>query len=260
MNNLLKNLDVLMNRKSVRAYSNEKLSEEIKNAIIESTLRAPTAGNMMMYSIIEVTDENLKNKLVETCDNQPMIGKAPYLLLFLADFQRWMDYLKTSGVDEYNKENNIEMYHPGEGDLLLAINDALIAAQTAVTSAEMLGIGSCYIGDIMENFEIHKEMFNLPKYTFPVTLICFGYPTEQQKNRPQPPRYPKEMIVFENSYRHIESEEFKAMEIERNKISKPNFLPGCHNEAIHMYKRKITSSFMKEMNRSVKAAIDSWTK
>ena len=50
------------------------------------------------------------------------------------------------------------------------------------------------------------------------------------------------------------------MEIERNKISKPNFLPGCHNEAIHMYKRKITSSFMKEMNRSVKAAIDSWTK
>ncbi|MGL5231114.1 MAG: nitroreductase family protein, partial [Cetobacterium sp.] len=74
MNNLLKNLDVLMNRKSVRAYSDEKLSEEIKNAIIESTLRAPTAGNMMMYSIIEVTDENLKNKLVETCDNQPMIG------------------------------------------------------------------------------------------------------------------------------------------------------------------------------------------
>lgn len=258
MKNLLKNLDVLMNRKSIRAYSDEKISQEIKNTIINATLRAPTAGNMMMYSIIEVKDQTLKNRLVETCDNQPMIGKAPYLLLFLADFQRWMDYLKASEVDRYNKENNIEMYHPKEGDLLLAINDALIAAQTAVTSAEMLGVGSCYIGDIMENFEIHKELFNLPKYTFPVTLICFGYPTEQQKNRPQPPRYPKEMIVFENKYRHIENEEFKEMEVERQKILKTNFLPGCHNEAIHMYRRKITSPFMEEMNRSVKKAIESW--
>lgn len=258
MKNLLKNLDVLMNRKSIRAYSDEKISQEIKNTIINATLRAPTAGNMMMYSIIEVKDQTLKNRLVETCDNQPMIGKAPYLLLFLADFQRWMDYLKASEVDIYNKENNIEMYHPKEGDLLLAINDALIAAQTAVTSAEMLGVGSCYIGDIMENFEIHKELFNLPKYTFPVALICFGYPTEQQKNRPQPPRYPKEMIVFENKYRHIENEEFKEMEVERQKILKTNFLPGCHNEAIHMYRRKITSPFMEEMNRSVKKAIESW--
>lgn len=258
MKNLLKNLDVLMNRKSIRAYSDEKISQEIKNTIINATLRAPTAGNMMMYSIIEVKDQTLKNRLVETCDNQPMIGKAPYLLLFLADFQRWMDYLKASEVDIYNKENNIEMYHPKEGDLFLAINDALIAAQTAVTSAEMLGVGSCYIGDIMENFEIHKELFNLPKYTFPVTLICFGYPTEQQKNRPQPPRYPKEMIVFENKYRHIENEEFKEMEVERQKILKTNFLPGCHKEAIHMYRRKITSPFMEEMNRSVKKAIESW--
>ncbi|MDX8335592.1 nitroreductase family protein [Candidatus Cetobacterium colombiensis] len=260
MTNLSNNLDVLMNRKSVRAYEDKPLSQDVKEAIVNATLRAPTAGNMMMYSIIEITDENLKNKLVKTCDNQPMIAKAPYLLLFLADFQRWMDYLKASNVDKFNQENNLSMYHPKEGDLLLSINDALIAAQTAVTAAEMLEVGSCYIGDIMENFEIHREMFNLPKYTFPVTLICFGYPTEQQKNRQQPPRYPKDMILFENQYRHIEKDEFDNMEIERNKISKPNFLPGCSNEAIHMYKRKITSDFMKEMNRSVKAALDSWTK
>ncbi len=260
MKNSIENLKVLMKRKSIRAYEEKEISQEVKDAILNATLRAPTAGNMMMYSIIEVTDENLKNQLVKTCDNQPMIGKAPYLLLFLADFQRWMDYLKVSGVEKFNEENNIEMYHPKEGDLMLAINDALIAAQTAVTAAEILGVGSCYIGDIMENFETHQKMFDLPKYTFPITLICFGYPTEQQKNRVQPHRYPKEMVVFQNNYRHIEKDEFKDMEIERHKIFKPKFLPGCDNEGIHMYKRKITSDFMKEMNRSVKAAIDSWTK
>ena len=42
---------------------------------------------------------------------------------------------------------------PDVGDLLLAVSDANIAAQNAVTAAEAMGIGSCYIGDIMENAE-----------------------------------------------------------------------------------------------------------
>ena len=39
---------------------------------------------------------------------------------------------------------------PGVGDLLLATTDATIAAQNAVVATESLGIGSCYIGDILE--------------------------------------------------------------------------------------------------------------
>lgn len=242
-------LDILMERKSVRDYLIKDIPQDIKDKIIDATLRAPTAGAMMMYSIIEVKNQETKNRLVVTCDNQPMIGKAPYVLLFLADFQRWMDYLEASGVEEYNIQNNLKRYHPKEGDLMLAINDALIAAQTAVIAAEMLGIGSCYIGDIMENFEIHKELFNLPKYTFPITMICFGYPTEQQRKRPLTKRYPKSMVVYENQYRRLEKEEFEGIARERPE-----------NEAINIYKRKITSSFMKEMNRSVKKAIEEWLK
>ena len=36
------------------------------------------------------------------------------------------------------------------GDLMLAVTDTAIAAQNAVVAAESFGIGSCYIGDIME--------------------------------------------------------------------------------------------------------------
>ena len=39
------------------------------------------------------------------------------------------------------------------GDLLLALADTCIAAQNAVVAAESLGIGSCYIGDVIENAE-----------------------------------------------------------------------------------------------------------
>lgn len=252
-------LDLIMKRKSVRVYEEKKISIEVKDKILAAAFQAPTAGNMMMYSIIEIDDQSIKDKLVKTCDNQGMIGKAPLLLLFLADFQRWMDYIEASGVKDFNKENNFEEYIPKEGDMFLAINDALIAAQTAVLAAEDLGLGSCYIGDIMENFEIHKELFNLPKYTLPITMLCIGYPTEQQKNRTMRRRYfSKDMIVHKNSYRKPSVEEFKAMDKEIAEKDSPVFLPRCHNQAIHMYKRKITSDFMSEMNRSVKAMIDSW--
>ena len=69
---------------------------------------------------------------------------------------------------------------------MLACCDALIAAQTAVIAAESLGIGSCYIGDIMENYEAHRDLFGLPQYVFPICLLCFGYPTQQQMQRPRP--------------------------------------------------------------------------
>lgn len=254
----MEKLDCLLNRKSMRDFKNEIVSIDIKEKLYEATLRAPTAGNMMMYSILEIEDQDLKDKLAITCDNQLFIKKAPLVLVFLADFQRWMDYLDASGVEEYNKKNNLKKYKPNEGDLFLGINDALIAAQNAVIAGELLGLGSCYIGDIMENFEIHKEMLGLPKYTFPITMLCFGYPTEQQKNREKRSRYSKDIIVYKNRYRHISLEEFENINLEVKNKKNNKFLPGCDNEALHMYKRKITSEFMKEMGRSVRKAIDSW--
>ena len=46
---------------------------------------------MMLYSIIEVEDQALKDRLAETCDHQPFIAPAPYALLCLADYQRGME-------------------------------------------------------------------------------------------------------------------------------------------------------------------------
>ena len=161
-------LDLLLNRRSVRAYEDRAVSPEVKARLLEATLRAPTAGNMMLYSIIEVRDQSLKERLVTTCDNQPFIARAPLVLLFLADYQKWFDYFLVSGVGDLCRAEEVTMRRPEEGDLFLACCDALIAAQTAVIAAEALGLGSCYIGDIMENYEQHREMFDLPNLDFSI--------------------------------------------------------------------------------------------
>ena len=111
-------------------------------------MRAPTAGNLMLYSVIEVADPALKARLAETCDHQPFIARAPLVLVFVADLQKWVDRFAAAGCERL--EGLPPKSEPGMGDFVLACCDALIAAQNAVVAAESLGIGSCYIGDIVE--------------------------------------------------------------------------------------------------------------
>ena len=63
-------LRVLMERKSVRVFEKRPIGPEEKQAILNAAMRAPTAGNSMLYSILDVTDQALKDKLAITCDHQ----------------------------------------------------------------------------------------------------------------------------------------------------------------------------------------------
>ena len=57
---------------------------------------------------------------------------------------------------------------------MLAVTDTVIAAQNAVVAAESLGLGSCYIGDIMENCEEQRRLLCLPDYVFPAAIVGIG--------------------------------------------------------------------------------------
>lgn len=253
-------IDMLLARKSIRVYDTRPITPQEKDLILRATLRAPTPGNMTLYSIIEVEDQALKDRLAVTCDNQPFIAAAPYLLLFLADYQRWYDEYIAAGVAKRCRELNVAMRCPEEGDLLLACTDAMIAAHTAVVAAESLGIGSCYIGDIIENFEIHRELFHLPQYVIPVTLICFGYPTPEQAARAQTPRFDREYVVHQNTYRRLDGPALEDMIRSRN-MQMASYGPrkdGIQNVGQLNYFRKFSADFSVEMTRSVRAMEASW--
>lgn len=250
-------LNLIKNRRSIRAYNPKLLTQEEIEIIILGAMRAPTAGNLMMYSIIHVADQNLKDKLVKTCDNQPHIAKAPLVLLFLADMQRWWDYFKLSKVEEKCKEIGREFQTPQESDLLLACCDALIAAQNSVIASEALGIGSCYIGDIMENYEIHREMFDLPNWVFPITLICYGYPKGDKNKIPLNTRFPQKFIYFTDKYSRLSEKDFNEMlKDEKRKV----VVKEAENMGQQFYLGKLGADYSIEMRRSVKAALKEWLK
>ena len=248
-------IELINKRRSIRAYKSKPLTEQEENIIIHAAMRAPTAGNLMLYSIIKISNQKLKDKLAVTCDNQPHIAKASLILIFLADMQRWWDYFKICDVKQKCEERNVNFELPQESDLLLACCDALIAAQNAVIAAEALGVGSCYIGDIMENYETHRKMLNLPKWVFPITLLCFGYPKGDKEKVPLSSRYPKPYIVHDNTYHRLSEADFKKMfkGVKRTRVVK-----YAENLGQQIYFEKLGTDFAKEMRRSVKVALHEW--
>ena len=240
-------IESLHSRKSVRSYKDMPISDEVKQELFAAALAAPTAGNMTLYSIIDVTDSELKQRLSVTCDNQPFIATSPLVLVFCADYYRWYKLF-------CKHEDEVRL--PAEGDLMLAQADAIIAAQNVVVAAESMGLGSCYIGDITENFEIHRKLLGLPEYVVPACMLCIGYPTEQQLERPKPVRFKIEDIVSENRYSTCKADQMEQMLAERESLSEVAI-----SEWIKRFcKRKWNCEFSEDMSRSCREKIKDWCK
>lgn len=231
----------LFDRKSCRIFKDKEISQEDKTLILQAAMQAPSAGNQQMYTIIDVQDKKLQETLSKTCDNQSFINQAKMVLIFCADFQKWYDLFSYE---------NCNPRKPGVGDLLLATTDATIAAQNAVVAAESLGIGSCYIGDILEQHDLHRKLLNLSEYVVPVCMLVLGYPAEDHFKRQKPERCQLEDIVCVNQYHRKDKQELKNM-----------FDHKAGNKTLNEWatafcKRKYNSDFSKEMTNSVQKYID----
>lgn len=233
----------LRRRHSVRQFTPEPVSARDEAAILDAAAQAPTAGNQQMYTILRITDQAVQERLAVLCDDQPLVARAPLVLVFCADYQKWYDAFLLAGRDVPGWAPR----DPGEGELMLAVQDTLIAAQNAVVAAEALGLGSCYIGDILEHLEEVKPLLGLPDLVVPATLLVIGHPTEQQRRRSKPGRCPQELMVADNRYRRLGEDELRALWAER---------AGRHTWSEWMRgfcARKYESDFSREMTRSVRA-------
>lgn len=220
----------LFERKSVRAFSDEPVTREEELQILEAAIQAPTAGNEQLYSIIVVRDQAKKEALAVSCDNQPFIAKAPLIIAFCADVRRWYRGFCLAGSSPRE---------PGVGDFLLAVEDTMIAAQNSVVAAHSLGVGSCYIGDILERCEEQARILCCPRWVVPVSVVVYGRPAAGQVRRAKPRRWPVESVVFEDAY--SDPADSELVELLRAKL----------DDLAAFCARKWNSGFSREMTSSV---------
>ncbi len=240
-----KTIDTLLHRTSLRQFDSTPISDQDLKIILQAAKQAPTAGNMQMYSILNITDPDLKERLSISCDNQTFI-KNGHILIFCNDMHKW------NRAFDLFKIRKKEDKQTDEANFILSMQDALLAAQNAVIAAESLGIGSCYISRIMEYMDLHKELLHLPDHVFPCCMLVLGYYPKEYKKVSRN-RYASEFMVFENTYTDLTDQQLKSM-----------FNAGTTEETstwlTTIFNQKLNSIFFKEMGESLRKAIASWKK
>jgi nitroreductase len=165
-----KTMKLLFERGSCRNYLSKKIPKKVLNQVLEAGTHAPTGGNLQPYSIIKIEKKRIKEKLATMCF-QKFMAKAPVHLLFCMDLYRLKKWAELE-VAPYNAHNAFRCFW-------ISFQDTVICAQNICTAADAMGLGSVYIGTIMEFPEQVKKMFGLPKGVFPVVLLCMGYPVSK---------------------------------------------------------------------------------
>ena len=181
-------IEQLYKHRSIRAYKTDPLERSTIEQIVAAGQRASTSSNMHQYSVVVVTDQAKRDRLMALCGDQKQIGQAPVFMAWCADVSRLR---RAAGrLGNPNEIGYVENF-------LVSAVDAALAMQNAAVAAESLGLGMCYIGAIRNNAQDVVDLLNLPEGVFPISGMVLGWPDQEPIYRP---RLDKNAIIHWESY------------------------------------------------------------
>jgi nitroreductase len=144
--------------------------ESIKSAI----LNAPSSFGIQPFHVLVITNQEIKKKLKEACDNQTQIEESYCLFIFCAldDLEKRIDeYVKQTGFVKKRK-SMINFISKLPCKLQWAMMQAYIALGFGMAAAMELNIASCP----MEGFKPEEvsKVLNLDKNLKPCVLLTVG--------------------------------------------------------------------------------------
>ncbi|UCD19141.1 MAG: nitroreductase family protein [candidate division WOR-3 bacterium] len=190
-------MKLLMERASCRNFSDREIPGEIMDQILEAGVHAATGGNLQPYSIVKIQSREASSKLAEMC-GQEFIAKAKINLLFCIDWHRLERWARLETAP-FSATSSFRHFW-------ISFQDTLICAQNICTAADSFGIGSVYIGTVMDLMRDVYSMFGLPKGVLPVVLLCLGYPKSELMVRR---KLTREIVVHAEKYREISDRDLK---------------------------------------------------
>lgn len=182
--------ETLLERRSIRRYEREPIKPEDMEFICEAIRNTPTSYNGQQFSVIDITDQELKLKL-EAITHQKQIKTCSHFMAFCADFHK---------IELIGREKGIEMppFTDTADGLIVGTVDAALAMMSAVTAAGALGLGACCIGYARTaNPEEVSRLLGLPEGVYLVCGLALGVPREMPDLKP---KQPVAAMIHQNHY------------------------------------------------------------
>ncbi len=146
----------ILTRRSIRKYTNKKISEEQINKILKAAMYAPSAFDNQPWQYIVIDKRELLDEILKAIPHAEMLKETTLAILVCGDKKL---------------EENIN---------LIALNCAA-ATQNALLAIHDLGLGAVWISAFPaeENMKGLTNLFKLPENIIPISLLSIGYPGEE---------------------------------------------------------------------------------
>ena len=163
-------MENILNRKSVRKYTNEDVKKEQLEMLVRAGMAAPSARNSQPWLFFVIDDRTILDNLAKQLPNAKMLLSAKAAIVVCGNLQKALD---------------------GEGREFW-VQDCSAATQNILLAAESMGLGAVWTGAYprKETENIIKVELGLPEHIVPLNVIPIGWQTGEEK--------PKQKYTEEN--------------------------------------------------------------
>ena len=154
-------LEVIHQRKSVRNYTDKKVSEEQLKTLVRAGMAAPTAVNKQPWSFVVVNDREILDKLGNELPYAKMLKGAPAAVIVCGDLSK--------ALEGWEQE--------------FWIQDCSAATENILIAAEAIGLGAVWTAayPAKDRMKTVTDILSLPKHIIPLNVIPVGYPKGVEK-------------------------------------------------------------------------------
>ena len=148
----------IFERRSIRKYTDENISEELVEKLLRAGMAAPSAGNQQVWEFIVIKDRNVLEDITKVHPYSQMLKEANLAIIVCADTSR-------------------EKYKG------YWVQDCSAATENILIEAQHLGLGAVWLGvhPVEQRVNDIKGLFNLPEEAYPLSIISIGYPGEKKE-------------------------------------------------------------------------------
>jgi len=163
-------------RRSVRSYTPKEVSADAVEALVKTSYKAPSAGDIHPYRVVVVRNSSKRKALAKASQEQEFVAEAPVSLVFFVDL------------------DSAQRHYGERGAKLYSLLDVGAAVENLMLSAVDMGLGTCWVGAFDE--QAVGRLLKAPPGWRAVSIITLGWPSGGDKHKPPPPF--AEMLRSEN--------------------------------------------------------------
>jgi nitroreductase len=165
-------IDTILNRRSVREFTDKSISKEDINTILNAGRWAPSGLNNQPWSFIVIRNRDTILKLSECTHYTGIVAGAPLLIAI---------FLNTE--TSYNRTKDVEAIGAAIQNMLLASSE--------------LNLGGVWLGEILNQYEKVNSILECPSKYELMAVIAIGEPVPQERTST---RKPLSEIVYNEKY------------------------------------------------------------